>query len=85
MYLAILHVCSENENVKVVFLPPNTTSLLQPLDQGIIWFIKTTYTYLLFDRIRSLVDVNLNWDKMQCWKSFTVANAVTFIKAVMDE
>jgi len=30
----------EDENVQVVFLPPNTTSLLQPLDQGVIRCVK---------------------------------------------
>ena len=27
-------------NVRVYFLPPNTTSALQPLDQGIIYSLK---------------------------------------------
>lgn len=40
------------ENVEVKFLPKNTTSLLQPLDQGIIstpkaLVIKRTFTYIL--------------------------------------
>lgn len=42
-------VCYENENFEVVFLLPNTTSLLQLIDQGIVWFVKATYTHLAFD------------------------------------
>uniref|UniRef100_A0A8D2JKI7 DDE-1 domain-containing protein n=1 Tax=Varanus komodoensis TaxID=61221 RepID=A0A8D2JKI7_VARKO len=78
-------VCYEDENVEVVFLPPNTTSLLQPLDQDIIRCVKATYTRLVFDRIRSAIDADPNLDVMQCWKSFTIADAITFIKAAVDE
>jgi hypothetical protein len=34
-------------NVKIHFLPPNTTSYLQPLDQGIIYSLKAQYRKLL--------------------------------------
>lgn len=78
-------VCYENENVEVIFLPPNTTSLLQPLDQGIIWCVKDTYIRLVFDCIRSAIDSDPSLDVMQCWKSFTIADAITFIKAAMNE
>ena len=42
--LKVAHV-----NVKVIFLPPNTTSLIQPLDQGVISTFKTYYTCCIFD------------------------------------
>merc|ERR1711915_356416 len=30
-------------NVKIMFLPKNTTSLIQPMDQGVIQMMKTNY------------------------------------------
>lgn len=38
-------------NVTVVFLSPNTTSKLQPMDQGIIWNFKMNYRRLLIERL----------------------------------
>ena len=34
---------SRDGNVKVMFLPPNTTSILQPMDQGILEAMKRRY------------------------------------------
>ena len=39
----------EHENVKIHFLPPNTTSLIQPMDQGAISIFKTNFKYLLLE------------------------------------
>ncbi|XP_062817880.1 tigger transposable element-derived protein 1-like isoform X2 [Anolis carolinensis] len=75
----------EDEDVKVVFLPPNTSALLQPLEQGIIQFVKATYTRLVFDCILSAIDADPNVDIIQCWRSFSIDDAITFIKAAMGE
>ena len=32
--------------VELVFLPPNTTSITQPLDQGVVWSLKAKYCSL---------------------------------------
>ena len=48
----------ELENVKVVFLPSNTTSKLQPMDAGIIQNLKMVYRKKLLRHIIFLVDAD---------------------------
>jgi hypothetical protein len=38
----------ELSNMTLVYLPPNVTSVIQPLDQGIITFLKIQYKKKLF-------------------------------------
>ena len=49
------NVCSHNiaqpSNIQLVYFPPNTTSLIQPLDQGIIHSFKTNYRKLLMVKV----------------------------------
>ncbi|GBM54413.1 hypothetical protein AVEN_83015-1 [Araneus ventricosus] len=43
------------KNINLVFLPPNTTSMLQPLDQGIIRSFKVGYRKLLLRHVLSQI------------------------------
>ena len=47
------------QNIRLEFLPANTTSLIQPLDQGIIKNVKTFYRKELVQMIISIIDQNL--------------------------
>ena len=71
----------EDENFQVVFLTPNTTSLFQPLDQG----NRASHTLQVFDIIRAAIDADPKLQVVDCWKSFAIADKVTFIEAAMDE
>ena len=45
-------ICDSYSHIKVIFLPPNTTPLLQPMDQGVI---STFKAYYLRETLRELV------------------------------
>ena len=47
-------------NVKVYFLPPNTTSVIQPMDQGIIAAFKCYYRKLI-------ISFSSNWRERKVW------------------
>ena len=65
--------------------PPNPTSQLQPLHQGSIRCVKATYNRQVFETIGAAIVADPKLQVMDCWKSFSNADSVTFIKAAMDE
>ncbi|XP_029055241.2 tigger transposable element-derived protein 2-like [Osmia bicornis bicornis] len=40
-----------HDNFEIIYLPPNTTSLIQPMDQGVIAKFKTTYRHKMLRRV----------------------------------
>ena len=66
------HVPQDFSNIKLQFLPPNTTSLIQPLDQGIIHSFKSNYRKYLMNFILSDIDGNFN----QKIKSYNIFDAI---------
>lgn len=64
-------------NIKIIFFPPNTTSHLQPLDQGIIQVIKVHYRKLLLRHVLSLIETGTN--AVDIAKSINVLNACHWI------
>lgn len=49
---------SKLDNIKVVFFPPNVTSVLQPMDQGVIQTLKLHYRKRILKKIVSTVEKN---------------------------
>ena len=58
-------------NVRVEFLPPNTTSLIQPMDQGVIATVKALYRKITFSKAHESHDTLADF-----FKDFTIMDAV---------
>lgn len=62
-----------DENIKCVFLPANTTSLIQPMDQGVIENLKRHYRKIFLQNfICSDSGKNLN----EFWKGYTIKHSI---------
>lgn len=72
-------------NVEIVFLPPNTTSIIQPLDQGIISTFKAFYIRQTFQLILDKMDSNLNMTVTELWKNFSILNCITIVEKSLKE
>ncbi|GFY13847.1 tigger transposable element-derived protein 1 [Trichonephila clavipes] len=72
------HPQLEHPNVQLVFLPPNTTSLIHPLYQGIIatfkkYYIKTTYKFILNKLENEFLTVK------DVWKQFSIFDCLIHV------
>ncbi|XP_054709229.1 tigger transposable element-derived protein 4-like [Uloborus diversus] len=56
-------VKSKVKNIKLIFLPPNTTSKLQPMDQGIIKNLKVYYRKRILRKMIACVEENQQFSK----------------------
>ena len=72
-------------NIKVTFLPPNTTALLQPMDQGIIQAFKLYYIRRTFKIILDNMECDPDMNVMECWKKFDIAKCIVNIKESLQE
>ena len=69
---------SKYSNIKVIFLPPNTASVLQPLDLGIKHF-KVYYRKLLLHHILTKIEECDSANEVV--KSVTILNAIRWVSA----
>ncbi|XP_023237614.1 tigger transposable element-derived protein 1-like [Centruroides sculpturatus] len=74
------HTDLNHPAVKLIFLPPNTTSILQPQDQGIIKSFKSLYIRHTFEHILQNIDCNPNTTTVpDLWKDFSILNSIEII------
>ncbi|KAJ8879041.1 hypothetical protein PR048_019647 [Dryococelus australis] len=58
------HLTVELRNTELVFLPPDTTSFLQPMDQGNIQLGKKKFCDILVNDMVVPIDINQPWRKL---------------------
>ncbi|XP_025205101.1 tigger transposable element-derived protein 6-like [Metopolophium dirhodum] len=74
---AACHPKIELSNMKILMLPPNTTSITQPMDQGVIYTFKSYYRKFLLQSLLCKMD-NCS-SAHQFAKSISVLDAVNWI------
>ncbi|XP_066955717.1 tigger transposable element-derived protein 1-like [Macrobrachium rosenbergii] len=74
--------------VQVEFLPPNTTSLIQPMDQGVIRAFKALYTRNALANLVASVDAAQEDDDFNLkayWRQYTIATCLQNIHKALEE
>ncbi|XP_014345928.1 tigger transposable element-derived protein 4-like [Latimeria chalumnae] len=79
------HPTVKLNNIEMMFLPPNVTSLIQPCDQGIFRTLKAHYHRLIVSKLLATIDAadcELSADKLA--KKIDILGAMLLIKEAWD-
>ncbi|KAM4048904.1 tigger transposable element-derived protein 1-like [Anomaloglossus baeobatrachus] len=79
------HLDDFNPNVIVVYLPPNTTALIQPVDQGVIATFKAFYLRRVIGNASTATEKNKDLTLKDFWKTYNILDAVNNIAYSWDE
>ncbi|XP_053561178.1 tigger transposable element-derived protein 1-like [Bombina bombina] len=74
-----------NPNIRVEFLPPNTTSLLQPMDQCVIAAFKLNYLKRTFSKCIAAIDKEEGAGQevlSKFWKSYNILDCIKTVRDV---
>ena len=72
-------------NVKLVYLPPNTTSHLQPLDAGIISIVKRGYKRRFLQAILRRSDGDSSMTSKEAVSTVTLLDTIRWLTASLRE
>lgn len=72
-------------DVKVIYMPPNTTSILQPMDQGVIFTFKAYYLRITLKEMIKAIDTNSNQTVKDYWRSYDILKGIKNLKSAWDE
>uniref|UniRef100_A0A3B4DXP7 DDE-1 domain-containing protein n=1 Tax=Pygocentrus nattereri TaxID=42514 RepID=A0A3B4DXP7_PYGNA len=79
------HLDDCHPNATVVYLPPNTTALLQPMDQGVIASFKAYYLRRTIAMALGATEKNKDLTLKDFWKSYNIRDSVKNIADSWDE
>ncbi|XP_068242340.1 tigger transposable element-derived protein 1-like [Palaemon carinicauda] len=74
------------DGVQVEFLPPNTTFLMQPMDQGVIRAFKAFYTRSTMEGLISSIDEDdEDFGLKRHWREYNIAMCLANIQKALNE
>uniref|UniRef100_UPI003590093E tigger transposable element-derived protein 1-like n=1 Tax=Myxine glutinosa TaxID=7769 RepID=UPI003590093E len=73
------------DGVQIEFLPPNTTSLIQPMDQGVIRAFKALYMRNTLQHLVEAMDSDENFSLKAYWREYTIATCLQNIQMAIKE
>ncbi|XP_035265329.1 tigger transposable element-derived protein 1-like [Anguilla anguilla] len=73
------------DGVPIEFLPPNTTWLIQPMDQGIIRAFKALYTRNTLQHLVEAMDSDQYFSLKDYWREYTIASCLQNIQRAIQE